>query len=320
MLNFCTHFNLRYLNKALALHESMEKNIMEYHLYMFVFDDQSYNFLKEANLPHVDLIHYKKFETNELLKIKKERTLTEYLWTVTPFTLIHIFNNFKVDECTYIDADIYFFNDPSPVFDEVNNYNAIITEHRYHNINDQTSVSGRFCVQFNSFVRTESSLKVLSDWQNSVAEWCFDRQENGLFGDQMYLDAWPTKYKNIHIALHPGIGVAPWNVLNYINFKNHQGLSAFDIKTKQNVQIIFYHFHGLSIYSNRFADLGNYSLNKSIYKNIYKPYLASIKNANKKIAKKMGTKDIFTTFNWSIINILRQFKRIKLAIFNVVFT
>lgn len=302
----------------MALHESMEANINYYHLYMFIFDDQSYNFLKEINLPNVDLIHYKEFETEELLKIKGERSLKEYLWTVTPFILAHVFQNFEINECTYIDADIYFFNDPSPVFLEAKRYNVIITEHRYHEKYEQTSTSGRFCVQFNSFVRTESSLKILNDWQNSVAEWCFDRLENGLFGDQMYLDAWPSKYKNVHIAKHLGIGLAPWNILKYNEFKNDQGLSANENESKLRTQVIFYHFHGLSIYSTHFADMGNYHLNKTIYNNIYKPYLKSLKNANKRILEKMETNDIFTPFQWKITNILRQFKRMIYSYFNIV--
>lgn len=318
MQNFCTHFNIKYLSKAIALHESMEAHVKNYHLYMFIFDDQSYNFLKKVNLPNVSLIHFNQFENDELLKIKSERTLKEYLWTVTPYTLIYIFNNSKVDECTYIDADIYFFNDPSPVFSEVKKYNAIITEHRYHKTKDQTSVSGRFCVQFNSFVRTESSLTVLMDWKNSVAEWCFDRHEKGLFGDQMYLDAWPINYKDIHIAKHPGIGVAPWNVLNYTDLKNNPNLTAFDEKSKQKTQIIFYHFHGLSIHSNQYVDLGIYKLNKSIYTEIYKPYLNSLKFANKKILQELKTDEIFTRFRWSFINILRQVKRMMFSIFYIV--
>ena len=320
MRNFCTHFNIKYLSKAIALHESMEANIKDYHLFMFIFDDQSFIFLKEAKLPNVDLIYYKEFENDELLKIKTERSLKEYLWTVTPFTLTYVFNNFKVDECTYIDADIYFFNDPSPVFKEVTKYNAIITEHRYHNINDQTFVSGRFCVQFNSFVRTESSIKVLNDWKNLVAEWCFDRQENGLFGDQMYLDTWPTKYSDIHIAKHLGIGVAPWNILNYIEFENAPKVSAIHKASNQRTQIIFYHFHDLTIFSNHFADLGKYSINKSILNYIYKPYLVAIKAANEKILETFKTDEIYMPFQWSIINILRQFKRILRSNFNIVRT
>jgi hypothetical protein len=318
MRNFCTHFNIKYLSRALALHESMETYIKDYHLFMFVFDDLSYNILKELRLPNVDLIYYQDFEDEVLLKLKKERSLIEYLWTVTSFTLVYVFNNYDIDECTYIDADIYFFNDPSPVFYEVDKYNAIITEHRYNEKYEQSSACGRFCVQFNTFVRKDSSLKVLHDWKNSVTEWCYNRHENGMFGDQMYLDDWPIKYSDIHVAQHLGIGVAPWNVLSYSKFNYNPSFSAIEKKSNKNVQIIFYHFHSLTIYSNKYADLSHYRINKSIYRNIYTPYLISLRNANNRISAISNTKEIFTPFKWNWLNLLRHFRRILFQNFNFV--
>ena len=318
MQNYCTLFNIKYLSRAIALHESMERNIEEYRLYMFAFDDISYDILQKNNLSNVEIIHYKQFETDELLMIKKERNIKEYLWTVTPFTIDYVFNNYNVENCTYIDADIYFFNNPILVFSETPEFNTIVTEHRYYKKYNQTNTSGRFCVQFNTFIRTENSLEILKDWKKSVANWCYERHENGLFGDQMYLNDWPTKFKNVHIAEHLGIGIAPWNVLNYKLIKDHIGVNFYEVNRKARTKIIFFHFHGLKIYSNKWADMGNYSINKSVYIHIYKPYLISIRKANNQILCFTKTKEIFSPFEWSLFNILRQLKRIIFGNFNFI--
>jgi len=318
MRNFCTHFNFKYLARALALHESMEAHIVSYHLFMFVFDDLSFEILTLLNLPNVDIIHYRQFEGAELLKLKTERSTREYMWTVTPFIIIYVFDNYGVQECTYIDADIYFFSTPEPVFTEAGLYNAIITEHRYAQRYDQASLSGRFCVQFNSFMRWESSQTVLHDWKNSVAAWCFDRRENGLFGDQMYLDAWPSAYDNIYIVKNAGVGMAPWNALNYSRFRPHKGLTVTYTPTGQEVGVIFFHFHALTIFSSRLADLGNYVITRDIRHNIFRPYLRSLNHAHKQILLLSGNRDIFTPFHWSLKNVLRQFKRIGHKNFNIV--
>jgi hypothetical protein len=318
MLNFCTHFNIKYLTKAIALHESMLKQIRNFKLFMFVFDDVSFAVIKKLSLPNVELIHYNTFETNELKKVKSERSTKEYLWTVTPFLISFVIEKYNVQTCTYIDADIYFFNDPSLVFLEADDFTTIITEHRYNQNYDQTNSSGRFCVQFNSFTNSDRSLKVLNDWKASVYEWCFDKQGNGLFGDQMYLDSWPFKYNDVHIVKHPGAGVAPWNILSYSNLENVGELTCTYENREQTIKVIFYHFHGLLLYSSKIADLGNYRIGKQVLKYIYRPYLQSLKNANNIISEDLKTKDVFTPFHWSLKNILRQIKRMKNNIFNMV--
>lgn len=318
MLTFCTHFNIRYLSKAIALHESMEKHIKDYHLFMFVFDDLSLSILNKLKLSNTTLVSYKEFENEALLEIKRKRNVKEYMWTVTAFTISYILKTYPVENCTYIDADIYFFHDPSQVFEEQKNYSAIITEHRYHAKYDQTSTSGRFCVQFNTFTNSAYSLNILKEWQELVAEWCYDRQEDGLFGDQMYLDQWPEKYADVHIAMHPGIGVAPWNILSYAGLSQTNGSILLNSNIGQSDYLIFYHFHGLSLYSGKIGDLGNFILKQNVVKLIYKPYLNSIKKANRKIQENSNAQGLFTPFNWSIKNILRQGIRLKRNIFHIV--
>jgi len=317
MRYYCTHFNIRYLNRAIALHESMEQNAGDYHLFMFAFDDVSVRALEKLALPHVTVVPYGEFENEELLELKARRSFKEYMWTVTAFIIGHVFEHFNVTACTYIDADIFFFGDPEPVFHEREDFSAIITEHRYHPKYDQTATSGRFCVQFNTFTRSPGSQQILRAWQRSVAEWCYDRQEEGKFGDQMYLDEWPGKYPGVHIATHPGIGVAPWNVLNCRDLSEQDGRVSFLTPSGERSEVIFYHFHGVSLFSARVAELGNFILKKPVTGQLYRPYLEAIRRANRRIVEVAPEAALFTPFDWSWRNLARQVIRIKRGIFHI---
>ena len=50
-LNFCTLFDSNYLLKGLSLYESLVKQCKsDFHLYVFLFDDKSYDIMKKLNL------------------------------------------------------------------------------------------------------------------------------------------------------------------------------------------------------------------------------------------------------------------------------
>ena len=47
MMNFCTLFDSYYLDKGLALYRSLEKVSEDFTLYVFCFDEDSYEILKK---------------------------------------------------------------------------------------------------------------------------------------------------------------------------------------------------------------------------------------------------------------------------------
>ena len=72
MLNFSTLFNYKYLPNGLLLYDSLRKNLKNFKLYVFTFDDLTYEFLKSENLKNLVVIKLKDFEDRDLLKIKKK--------------------------------------------------------------------------------------------------------------------------------------------------------------------------------------------------------------------------------------------------------
>lgn len=260
MYNYCTLFDSNYLTRGLAMYESLKRYSDDFHLYIFAFDDRSFNLLKKLNLEFVTVISLKEFEDDTLLKIKEDRSAGEYCWTCTPSTINYCINTYHLESCTYLDADLYFFSNPSVLIAEMQEKSVLITEHRYTKEYDQSVTSGIYCVQFMTFINDIRGMKALDWWRHSCNTWCYARFEDEKFGDQKYLDDWTTRFDGIHVLQNLGGGVAPWNIQQY------------KLEDK-SFELVFYHFHNFKFLPNDKVELGSYKLRKEDLKILYKPYL-----------------------------------------------
>ncbi len=283
--NYCTLFNSNYLTRGLAMYESLKKHSDQFHLFIFAFDDRSCKLLKKLDLESVTVVSLLEFEDDTLLKIKQERSVGEYCWTCTPSVIKFSIDKFNLDHCTYLDADLYFFSNPSVLVDEMKEKSTLITEHRYTPIYDQVNTSGKYCVQFMTFKNDHDGMKVLDWWRNACNEWCYNRFEDGKFGDQKYLDDWINKFDGVHELQHLGGGVAPWNVQQY-NFKCDNGsVIGTEINTGKVFELVFYHFHALKLLKGNKVDFGFYKLKKDEIKFCYKEYVIELSNIDNKLKK-----------------------------------
>lgn len=247
MLNFCTLFNSNYAARGLLMYESLKKTCTDFHLYIFAFDDELYNYVKKQNLSHTTIISLAEFEDERLLKVKKERSARAYCWTCESLTIQYCLNHYNIDHCTYIDADMYFYSNPQVLIDEMGDNDVLLTEHRYTK-SENIAYGGRFCVQFMTFRNTTNGKKVLDWWCDRCLEWCGEDHVNGLFGDQMYLEDWPERFKSIHILQHLGGGVAPWNMQQYEFYKEKSSVRGRKIDDGTLFEVVFFHFHAAKIF------------------------------------------------------------------------
>lgn len=273
--NFCTLFNTAYLSRGLALHASLSSVCRSYHLFVFAFDDNCYEYLKNSGLPNLTVISLREFEDEQLLSIKGSRTATEYCWTCTASTILYSIERFGLDHCTYLDADMEFYSDPASLFSEWQHASVMITEHRYTPEYDQSAVSGRYCVQFMAFRNDTRGMQVLRDWRNDCIKWCYARVEDGKFGDQKYLDSWQERYEGVHVLQHPGGGVAPWNVQQYDISIQDGVLMVTHATGSSPVPLVFYHYHGLRFYEAGLVMLAGelYEIDGSVVRHLYAPYV-----------------------------------------------
>jgi hypothetical protein len=277
-LHFCTYFNSSYLGRGLVLYHSLLKHCPSAHLYVIAFDDACFEYLEKLGLQSMTVIPLRDFEDEELLRVKPGRSTTEYCWTCTPSTVLYCLNTFDIESCTYMDADMCFYSDPSVLVAEMKTASVLITEHRYTKEYDQSATSGKYCVQFMTFLKDEAGLKALRWWRNACIEWCYARHEDGKFGDQKYLDDWTTRFEGIHVLQHPGGGLAPWNVNQY-NFKKESGtLTGTERSSGKKFDVVFFHFHSLRFFDDdivQICDTG-YEISDEVIGLFYKPYVRDL--------------------------------------------
>lgn len=268
------------------MYESLKRHCKDFHLYIFAFNEKCYDTLKKLNLEHVTVISLSEFEDEELQRVKKRRSKGEYCWTCSSSSALYVMENYDVDSCTYLDSDIYFFGDPAVLLEELKDNSVIITDHRYSPEYDQSKISGKYCVQFVTFKNDERGLEVLRWWSDECINWCYNRIEDGKFGDQKYLDVWPEKFEGVHVLEHLGGGVAPWNVQKYKVYNENNSLKVKELSSGNSDEIIFYHFHDIRINSNNNLVRKNYyKINSSVRDAIYKPYARDLREISIKLNK-----------------------------------
>ncbi len=273
---FCTLFDRNYMTKGVAMLTSMATNCPGAHVFVLCMDDLTYEVLGQINFSHVELIRLSDVEDESLLAVKPTRGVAEYCWTLTPCLPWHIFETHPtVNQLTYLDADLLFFSDASPLFEEIGDASIAIVEHRFIPRLAPSAVNGRFNVEWVTFRRDEQGLACLRRWREQCIEWCFNRLEDGRMGDQKYLDEWPDKYSSVCIVQHLGAGLAPWN---YANYEIESGANGIVV---DGLPLIFYHFHQFQMYRGGTFDYmaKMYTLEKPPPKLIYKTYEKALLNA-----------------------------------------
>jgi hypothetical protein len=282
--HFCTYFDRNYLTRGLALYDSLRRHCQRpFVLWVLCFDDETYDILSRLHLPGVRLISWREFEAGdeELAHVKTDRSQVEYYWTCTPSLPLYVLqHNPEVDLITYLDADLYFYNDPQPIFDELGEGSILIIGHRYAaEYAHLANTSGIYNVSLMIFRRDRNGLMCLHWWREHCLKWCYARYEDGKFGDQKYLDDWPDRFRGVVVLQHKGAGLAPWNYSRYaVSLKEYT-------KTVDGQPLIFYHFHSLRIVSPHIVEPTAYdydiSPEQAFY--LYIPYAHALDVARQQV-------------------------------------
>lgn len=294
---FCTLFDSNYLDKGIVLIESLERVCRTLKIYVLAMDQKCFEILtdiKKARFESVTIINETDFVSYEELENEKNnRSRAEYCWTCTAHLIDYVINYYSEAICTYVDADMYFYDNPDILIDEMKEKTVQIVEHRFTNSpEDQISKkqSGTYCVEFNTFTSDKESLELLQWWKDRCRESCSNLGgDSKVFGDQMYLEDWGEK-AFVSILKNKGGGVAPWNVSQYRLISYNGDKIVFRDKKKDIYNLIFYHFHNLSYIENRLVDISvyqrNWGVDDKFINAIYTPYLRKLDEAKQWLKKK----------------------------------
>ena len=294
--DFCTYFDSGYLPRALALYASLLKHSPGSRLFAVCMDANSFEVLNRLNLPDLVPIRRTDFEQDDeaLVATSRTRSVVEYYFTCTPsVTLFVMRQNPDIEILFYVDSDMYFMGSVCEMLDDMGDASVYIVEHRFPPELDSQLIYGRFNVGVLGFRNNPDGIHCLSHWRQQCIEWCFDRLEGNRFGDQKYLDQWPSSMRGLRIAQHPGVNVAPWNRMTY-QLSIHHESGQMRISDRS---LICFHFQGLRFYSNRIVEplAVDYGcpMDNLWFRLVYKPYINLVtacarKSGSDSTAKRIG--------------------------------
>lgn len=289
MYTFCTYFDRDYLPRGLALYRSLQQHCPAFRLWVLCLDRDCLQALEQLRPPELRPVALEELEAADpkLLEAKRNRSRIEYYFTCTPALPLFVLQQHPdVDLITYLDSDLFFFADPAPLFEEMDDHSVAIIAHRFAPHLRHRERNGIYNVGWLSFRRDTRGLACLSWWRERCLEWCYDRPEPGRYADQKYLDDWPTRFPGVVVLAHNGANLAPWNVSNY-EITERAGRVWVD-----DQPLIFFHFQGLTQIRDWLYDtnLTGYRVRPTrlVVQRIYRPYIQTLRNVTHDISMPPG--------------------------------
>lgn len=282
--HFCTYFDAAYLPRGLALAASLRRHCPHAVLWVLCLDDRVGGLLRALGLPQVRTVELAELEAGDeaLSRAKADRSRIEYYFTCTPcWPRFLLRAHPEIGRITYLDADLYFFSSPEPVFAELEGRSVGVIEHRFAPQHAHMARNGRFNVGWVTFVRDAAGLACLEWWRERCNEWCFDRNEAGRYADQKYLDRFEELFDGVQVVAEPGANLAPWNL------PRHR-VEPGNLPRVDGRPLIFFHFHGLRRLGRFVWDpnLEYYGIKptRAVRRCIFAPYLAELRASERRLA------------------------------------
>jgi GT2 family glycosyltransferase len=282
---YCTYFDKNYLIKGLSLLSSLQKHEKdEYDIFVVCLDELTRLILTKLNMSNIKAIPIHEIEFNDfvLLEAKRNRSLIEYYWTLTPSIILKLLRaNEGIDLLTYLDSDLYFYSSPDPILKEIENKSILIHEHRFPKKFKHLENYGIYNVGLLSFRNDKIGNQVLNWWRDKCIEWCYSYLDKDRFGDQKYLDKWPKQYKGVAVLKNIAAGVAPWNHEQYF-FTEDKNKTVF----VNNNALIFYHFHSFTFINEAVVvpiSKLEYKISLNIAKYCFIPYVKELHKSIQKV-------------------------------------
>lgn len=281
MRYYCTYFDRHYLLRGLALYRSLKQHAEPFVLWALCFDDWSFDVITKLAQPDLRPIALADFERGdaELLAVKPTRNTVEYYFTCSPSLPLYVLkHNPDIDIIVYLDADLYFYASPKPIFDELGAGSVLIVAHRFPADRLQMEINGVYNVGLLAFRRDVRGTRCLEWWRERCLEWCYDRPDGVRYADQRYLDDWPIRFPGTVVLQHPGAGLAPWNWINSQITTDHGKLVV------DGHPLIFFHFASIKMLTMWLYDPASEGrlygeMPFWLRRALYSPYIEALKQA-----------------------------------------
>lgn len=282
---FCSTFSREYVYKGLLLYQSLLRWDDDFHFFMVCLHDEAKELLERMSLEKATILSLSEVEFKDapLAGVKKLRSDKEYIWSSKASVMLYILESFPhIDHVVWLDGDTCFCSDPAPIFAEWGKASILLTEERWrrseaHKVNH----FGRYNTGFMGFKNNTDAIRCLQWFRKRLLAWCYDRHENNLWSDQLYVNDWLTRFRNVGVVKSKGINVTPYYIQECKVTRKDEAVYI------DGDRLVLFHFYGFRPYDGNEFDLCRYrlSLPDKVIKEIYMPYLHACNEVLKQISK-----------------------------------
>lgn len=238
-----------YVGYALTLADSMKNSNPDVDFRIYFADGIGPELLKVLEKKGVKYHNALELNPDLFLKMAFYYEVTEYCTSIKPFIMKSLLSE-EFNTVTYIDPDIYVYNDLSePVFSYLSTHSIFLTPHICYPIEDEFKpneeihlVSGTYNLGFISIANNDETVRFIQWWSERCENNCFNEQTIGLFVDQKWINLVPGLFEGVYISRDLGLNVAYWNM--------HERLYDQETnKINNKFDLTFFHFSGINVNS-----------------------------------------------------------------------
>lgn len=285
MSRYCTYFDRGYLAQGLALWSSLARHEADARLTVLALDAFTAEFLGALADLRLRVLTLGELLTAdpELAAAEATRSRAEFIFALTPCLVRHLLAACpEADRLAYLDADLFFFGSPAPIWRELGAGSVLIVPHRYPPWHDDAARYGRFNVGIVGFSGDAVGRACVERWREQCLASTALTADGERFGDQKYLDEWPRRFTGVVVSSHPGVNVAPWN------WARHDFAFDGDGVRVDGCPLIVFHFAQFKRISDRWFDSGQLEygvMPRRLRSRIYGEYWAALQQAEEKIRR-----------------------------------
>lgn len=310
MQTFCTIITSSHLPFAKVLCASLQKYSANITLQVLVVDND--NTLENNNLTLYSLNDITKSPAFIGIERKYAHTNSDHFrWALKPIFISHLIDK-GFNKVIFVDPDIYFVNDFSFLFSELDNNNVILTPH-WANVNPFENEDSLFTVLrdglFNAgFVGVNKNGKQAMEWWAGMCHYKIEKKkELGLYVDQKYLDLLSVQFEKVKIIKHQGCNLASWNIdtCKRIMYNNKLWIN-------NQFEPVFIHFAKDTI-------VNILNKNDAFLSTYLDQYIADLKKENFDLLKNIENISLrkFNTFSYSFKHKLKLRTRFKKILYRL---
>ena len=288
MKNLCTVSDSSFLIKGLAMYDSIQESSEDFMLHYLLIDAQINTSNIDKHQANVKFYNINDLlsENEELQKIKEDN-YDYFCWILSAYFTNYLINKYDFDSVTYIDSDIYFYQNINILFEQFGSKDIGVFRHRMFPLG-MYRPEGLLNVGVVYFKNTAVGKEALGWWVDAV----INKKYPGLAtcGDQKYLEFFMYAYPN-NIQLDGDAGhSAPW-LWQIYNIGDFYLDGTIKWENKKQL-LVFNHFSQFSADFEKDSYIG--STNHHIYtplkmysenlilKNIHDDYFEHLKSTKEK--------------------------------------